>query len=465
MLLDTSLNQMFRSATPTEEDNDDKLVHDATQGLLGLAGGSKRQAAVIVSDEEDGKEDEVQMVAPYVDETEDEQPYEEDEDPEFAVDFLVLGDNGAADEIPFLSIVNASRFFRKVVEAMEVDQDDMHIAYKFLMWKAADLPLKLKTSVHLEGLFSKAKTAMNEVEASKSKVKKCFQVIIVNLELKEKTEKKGGKKAKGKPKKGEKNKKHNELSDSEDDGDGPKRKSGADYHRDLQAKHKCDKHGGFCLVASGGEHVPLGAQKMSLWSLLMVEGGHKSDTEPPAALNIDLKGTKAAAPTRRTNQTAAYEAPPYPSYHYYPPPPPGIYPHPPYYPPQPPAHAPHPPPHNVAPTATITSLRKGPSVDSQADDSPILYPKIEEWFLELDMGERGEDGHGFHKFGQIFRENGYTRVIQLADEGEGGVAVLPTMCAKMPMGTAKLIMKYAIKDCKEIWCVERANKAAWAAVP
>lgn len=94
-----------------------------------------------------------------------------------------------------------------------------------------------------------------------------------------------------------------------------------------------------------------------------------------------------------------------------------------------------------------------------------MYPKIEDWLLDLDTSERGEDGHGFRKFGQVLRENGYTRVIQLADEGQGGVTALRTMCAEMPIGTAKLLMKYAMKDCKEIRRVERENKAAWSVVP
>ncbi|KAJ7697948.1 hypothetical protein B0H16DRAFT_1749885 [Mycena metata] len=425
------------SATPTDADTDnDPELRAATEALLGLAGQNKQQVVVIVSEGEDDDEDEVQVTAPHVEEEEEEEAYEEEEeeeDSEFLVDFLVPGDDGAADEMIFLSTVPASRFFRKVAEAMEVDRDDVNIAYRFSTWKAADLSRKLKTAAHLETLFTKAKTAMEDLEASNSKVRKQFQVTIVNLEPKEKKGKK--EKEKGKGKKTQKKKKRYDSSDSKDADDEPKRKSGADYLRDLQAKHKCDKHTGFCLVASDGEHVPLGDQKMSLWSLLMVDGGHKSITEPPAVLSIDLKGTKAAAPTCHANKPTAHPDAPYPPYNYYHQPPLGVYP--PYYPP----HVPHAPPPipdaapaNLVPTppAPHTSLRKGPSLDSQADVPPTLYPKIEDWLLDLDTSERGEDGHGFHRFGPMFREHGYARVIQLADEGEGGVKAVREMCPEMP---------------------------------
>ncbi|KAJ7752945.1 hypothetical protein B0H16DRAFT_1459663 [Mycena metata] len=82
---------------------------------------------------------------------------------EFPVDFLVSGDDGTADEMIFLSTVPASHFFRKVAEAMEVNRDDVNIAYRFYTWKATDLSQKLKTAAHLETLFTKTKTAMEDL--------------------------------------------------------------------------------------------------------------------------------------------------------------------------------------------------------------------------------------------------------------------------------------------------------------
>lgn len=275
-------------------------------------------------------------------------------------------------------------------------------------------------------------------------------------------------------------------SSGSDDEVRPKRKSGADFLRDLEAKYGCDKHGGgACFVLKDGEHAPLGNNALSLWSLLMVrdihtplrslrllinsqaQGAHTSDTVPPSVLNLNLEGTKAPVPTRRANKTGI-EAEPHhhPHYPYYPPPP--HVPYPPYYPPHAPPHQPHPavpeaalPAPAPAPIPAIqTTLRKGISLDSQDDENPTDFPKVEDWLLELDGGDRGEDGHGFYLFGPPLRQNGYTRIVQLLDES---VDSLRKICGDMPLGTAKLILKYAKQDCKKIRRVEAERKKAWAA--
>lgn len=172
-----------------------------------------------------------------------------------------------------------------------------------------------------------------------------------------------------------------------------------------------------------------------------------------------MEGSKAVPAVRRSH--AVPEPAPY--YPYYPPLP-GAHPtgpYPPYYvPPPPPA-----PTHALPlpePVPRASALRHGASIDSQDGDVPTLYPKIDEWLLELDTSERGEDGHNFSAFGARLRSEGYMRVIQLADEGDKGVETLQRICPDMKLGTAKVLMKYARIDCKSIRRIERERKAAWA---
>lgn len=103
-------------------------------------------------------------------------------------------------------------------------------------------------------------------------------------------------------------------------------------------------------------------------------------------------------------------------------------------------------------------------MDSDDDDeSPTLFPKIDDWLLDLDSSERGEDGHGFAKFGAVLREHGFVRVVQLADLGGEGEKTLLTICTGMTLGVAKLLMKYAKVDCKKVRKQEAERKAEWAA--
>jgi len=77
---------------------------------------------------------------------------------------------------------------------------------------------------------------------------------------------------------------------------------------------------------------------------------------------------------------------------------------------------------------------------------PTNYPLIIDWLKTLDSGSRA-DGQGFTQFGEGLRQNGYLRLYQLADEGP---KELVELCPGMTIGLAKLILKYAAKDCQDI---------------
>ncbi|KAJ7620204.1 hypothetical protein FB45DRAFT_1094232 [Roridomyces roridus] len=230
-------------------------------------------------------------------------------------------------------------------------------------------------------------------------------------------------KGKTKDKKSKKTKKKS-TSDDEDDADGSERgngkKSKAEYLAELEQMHACTKHSGkICLVAKNlnGAHVNLCVQDLSLWAQLLGSGLHKSLTMPPEILRLDMEyGSHDAAP--RT-----HHAPPPPPPHQH-----GPYPYPYPYPPPPTYYAPPPPP---------TSMAEHPAVQ---DDLPTRYPRVDDWLRGLDRGERGEDGHDFASYGDDFIQNKYIRLFQLADEGDGAVALIREMCMGIPLGTAKLIM-------------------------
>jgi hypothetical protein len=90
-------------------------------------------------------------------------------------------------------------------------------------------------------------------------------------------------------------------------------------------------------------------------------------------------------------------------------------------------------------------------VNTPDDLPPSAFPRIQDWLTELDGGGRGSDGQNFAQYSQALLENGYTRIIQLADDGkvESGAKDLAA-CAGMPVGIAKLLVKYAIADCARI---------------
>jgi hypothetical protein len=102
------------------------------------------------------------------------------------------------------------------------------------------------------------------------------------------------------------------------------------------------------------------------------------------------------------------------------------------------------------------------STDLDQDELPTLFPVIEDWLLELDALERGNNSHNLSQFTPTLQTNGFVYIIQLADEGDGGAATLQEICPGMLMSVSKLLMKYALTKVK-ICNQEQEWKAAAAA--
>ncbi|KAJ7431988.1 hypothetical protein B0H11DRAFT_2297918 [Mycena galericulata] len=428
-------------SSPTQDNgSDEQAIQVATEGLLGLARGNGRDGDAIYSAGNEGDDE---------DEDEDEDEEEEEEEEvksaehgaqlstqiltmlEFSLEFSVPVNAAVVDTISISSSIEHSTFFQQIAEEMGVRRRDMNIAYKFSTWTAKTPPRLLKTPEHLDKLFDNAK---KEIGARNQK-----------------PEKKAEKKAASS--KNSRNKRRDSDSDDSNN-ERPKEKTKTDHLRDLESTHKCERHGGFCVVAANGEHIKLSTNNISLWSLLLAEGVHKSTTEPPDILQLPLKTGTQATPSSRRLPSNFHPPPPHP-YPFYPPP------------------GPYPPPYYPTPTAPVldppapqqaAKLKPASSIDSQEEESPTLFPKIDDWLLDLDTSERGEDGHGFTKFGPTLRANGYMRIIQLVDEGKDGAEMLRTMCSEngMTSGVAKLLMKYAVADCKKIRKAEVKRKEEWA---
>ncbi|KAJ7866368.1 hypothetical protein B0H14DRAFT_2573376 [Mycena olivaceomarginata] len=73
------------------------------------------------------------------------------------------------------------------------------------------------------------------------------------------------------------------------------------------------------------------------------------------------------------------------------------------------------------------------STDLDQDELPTLFPVIEDWLLELDALERGNNSHNLSQFTPTLQTNGFVYIIQLADEGYGGAATLQEICPGMLM--------------------------------
>jgi hypothetical protein len=99
------------------------------------------------------------------------------------------------------------------------------------------------------------------------------------------------------------------------------------------------------------------------------------------------------------------------------------------------------------PTAPGGHIRYSP----EPEETPTDYPLIADWLKRLDSGSRS-DGQNFARFSECLHQNGYTRLNQLADESyrENGPRELRELCSGMTLGLAKLMLKYAAKDCQEI---------------
>ena len=84
---------------------------------------------------------------------------------------------------------------------------------------------------------------------------------------------------------------------------------------------------------------------------------------------------------------------------------------------------------------------------------PTIYPRIDEWLTELDSGKRGADEQGWAQYGVLLNNNGYTHIIQLLDDKVKDLAEMTAM----PIGMAKLLIKYAKTDSDKI--TKREKKA------
>jgi hypothetical protein len=84
--------------------------------------------------------------------------------------------------------------------------------------------------------------------------------------------------------------------------------------------------------------------------------------------------------------------------------------------------------------------------------NPSIYPLTAAWLQELDLGPRGLDNRNFAQFADTLVSNGYSHVFQIAEEAkhEGGAWDLAHVCHGMSLGVAKLLIKYAAKDCEAI---------------
>ncbi|KAF7343438.1 hypothetical protein MVEN_01776500 [Mycena venus] len=457
-VIDTSDNGS--SVSIDDDDNDLDLVQAATEGLLGL---SRRKSKNDDNDYEDAEnteeqEEEKEQEQEEEEEEQDEEEEEEDENFVFDLDFVVpVG--GATDTLTVSSTITHTELFSQIAEEMGVRKKDLVIAYKFSWSKDKDKPKLLNTPAHMVKVFKDAREELVDRKKLAHKkpdakaLKKKFEVVITDLSAKHGKEKTD--KAAKKPQ--SKGKRRTNDSDSEADVQVDKGKmTPAEALRELEQDRRCEKHDCFCVVAENGEHITLTNNNMSLWSLMLSQGLHTSKTLPPATLGLPMTtGTKSAAPSRRAPQNAPPPPPPPFPYYY----PPGPYPHA-YYPPPPapPTHLPDP-----APAPPATNLKKTISIDSSDDDDPTLFPTIKDWLLELDTSERGQDGHHFSQYGDSLRTNGFARVVQLADEGEKeGATLLREMCPEMSVGVARLLMRYAVKDCEKIRKAEKQRKVDWA---
>jgi hypothetical protein len=78
------------------------------------------------------------------------------------------------------------------------------------------------------------------------------------------------------------------------------------------------------------------------------------------------------------------------------------------------------------------------------------------------MGERGADNQNWQRYADPLARNGFTRLIQIVDEGrcDNSAASLTGICNGMPIGTARLLVKYAIMDCSKITKDEKKRHQA-----
>lgn len=160
---------------------------------------------------------------------------------------------------------------------------------------------------------------------------------------------------------------------------------------------------------------------------------------PPPALNIDVADRLAARDPAKSSRPQAQAVPiEHHRYQTLPPPPPAPYGYHGYYP--------YPQQHHSPPR------RHQSNRSNDSEDDPTLFDLTLDWLAKLDAcPKRGSDGTNFSQYIQtLVHTAGYRRINQIAEEGLGAAQVLSNACVGLPLGTAKLLIKYATADCKAI---------------
>jgi hypothetical protein len=100
----------------------------------------------------------------------------------------------------------------------------------------------------------------------------------------------------------------------------------------------------------------------------------------------------------------------------------------------------------------MTGSQPGNTDSFDTGDDPTIYPRTGDWVRSLDAGNRGVDGQNFTQYADLLEAAGYIRIDQIADEAkhDSGARDLTTVCETMPLGIAKLLIKYAMKDCETV---------------
>ncbi|KAJ7883652.1 hypothetical protein B0H14DRAFT_2564728 [Mycena olivaceomarginata] len=427
---ETSSNVVIEIASDSEMLDDDLEAEDIDAAAVAILGRGDSDY-LDAKDDEDNEEQ-------GVDSDEEPEPQEEEEEEEnvFDVEFVIPVTSSATDTLTYSSEITHLDFTQNVADEMNIRRRDLEIGYKLSHWTKDVLPRVINTPLHLIRLFNAVREERKIRARAKNPAKKPLQVNIIDLQPKQSDKAEPKKPASKKPKSkasfrwlypirvlnilSQASATKAESSDSESGEVQPgKKKTAPQYLRELEAQHKS-------------------------------QGAHNSTSTPPPVMGLPFETGTQAAPRSRTTPNHQPPPPPGPHpYSYYPPP--GPYPHA-YYPPAPAAHP--------VPAAQNPPKPSNPD-DLDDDESPTLFPKIDDWLLDLDTSERGEDGHGFSKFGAMLRNEGFARVVQILDLGAEGEKELMKICEGMTIGVARLVIKYTKVDCRKICKQEAERKADW----
>ncbi|KAF8575574.1 hypothetical protein K439DRAFT_1664973 [Ramaria rubella] len=213
----------------------------------------------------------------------DEDVYEEEEDgsddtPALVWDMLFQVPTGprTIDTLKLTSETTWSSAQHQISDKMDISMKQMNLSYK-LTTETKGAPARVLNSMaHWLDLLEQAGEEKAGMESTKSRGKKVkvLEVILFNVQGKDKEEKG---KHKGKGKKGDMScLKHKQGRDSDGMSDGDNAGTSSDHAHwvlALQKKYQCDEHAeGHCKVGLGGVHLELKASHLSLWGLLLVSG-------------------------------------------------------------------------------------------------------------------------------------------------------------------------------------------------